>query len=162
MSLLKRQATENDVKYRVTLIESDEWSGPSSWTEDFDTFEQAEQRVTSVNARNVSPVAPSYYVQAKKKIEAVRVPVLPPGKGPRMSRPAGNPFAADSDPWMPDGRGLDPLSAEQAAAHQSEVHLRLSQRGKYPKPACGRGLGQLWTGKGSEVTCPACLEVVHA
>lgn len=71
---------ETDVKYRVTLIESDSWSGQSAWTEDFDTYEQAEQRVTSVNVANVSPIAPSYYVKAKKKIEAVRVVSSPPGQ----------------------------------------------------------------------------------
>lgn len=69
---------ESDVRYRVTLIESDSWSGQSSWTEDFDTYEQAKQRVASVNAENISPIAPSYYVKAKKKIEAVRVPASPP------------------------------------------------------------------------------------
>lgn len=74
-----KQTTDTDVKYRVTLIESDSWSGQSAWTEDFDTYEQAEQRVTSVNAANVSPIAPSCYVKAKKKIEAVRVVSSPPG-----------------------------------------------------------------------------------
>lgn len=76
------QKAESAVRYRVTLIESDEWSGQSSWTEDFDTFEQAEQRVTSVNAANTSPIAPAYWVRAKKKIAAVRVPSTPPGQRP--------------------------------------------------------------------------------
>lgn len=71
-------AAESGVKYRATLIESDSWSGQSSWTEDFDTYEQAEQRVTSVNAANASPIAPSYWVRAKKKIEAVRDPSIRP------------------------------------------------------------------------------------
>lgn len=61
----------SEVVYRVTLIESDEWSGQSSWTEDYATLDAAYERVTTVNARNVSPIAPSYYVRAKKKIEAV-------------------------------------------------------------------------------------------
>lgn len=72
---------EGDVKFRVKLIESDSWSGPSSWTEDFDTYDEAEQRLTSVNAANISPVAPSYYVKAKKEIEAVRVSISGPGGG---------------------------------------------------------------------------------
>ena len=75
---MSEQKPEIDVKYRVTLIESDSWSGQSSWTEDFDTYEQAEQRVTSVNAANVAPVAPTYWVKAKKKIEAVRIQVNSP------------------------------------------------------------------------------------
>lgn len=70
--------------------------------------------------------------------------------------------------WLPDGMGLDPLSAEVAADTGATVHLRLSNGGEYPLVACvsegerWRAWGQLWSGVASEVTCPACLEVVHA
>lgn len=52
---------------------------------------------------------------------------------------------------MPDGIGLSPLVWEVTPGD-----------GTYPKTGCTRGLGQWWTGLGSEVTCPACLELVHA
>lgn len=64
--------------------------------------------------------------------------------------------------WLPDGRGLDPETLAAVADLDLRVHLRLTNGEGYPRVACGRGLGELWTGIGSEVTCPACLEVVHA
>lgn len=65
--------------------------------------------------------------------------------------------------WVPDGCGLgSPISAEVAAERSATVHLRLTAPDRYPKTGCGGGLGQFWTGDPSEVTCPACLEVVHA
>ena len=63
---------------------------------------------------------------------------------------------------MPDGQGLDPFSLALVAEDGRVVHLRLSAPARYPKTGCGGGLGQLWSGAASEVTCPACLEVVHA
>jgi hypothetical protein len=61
----------------------------------------------------------------------------------------------------PDGKGLPPLAAEQAAAGAT-VHLRVSHHGLYPSTACGRGLGQLWSGVPAEVSCPACKEAHRA
>ena len=66
-------------------------------------------------------------------------------------------------PWLPDGRGLDPISRALAVERSARVHLRLSAPdGRYPRTACDVGLGELWTGLTTEVTCRACLEVVHA
>lgn len=65
--------------------------------------------------------------------------------------------------WMPDGHGLTDLCLELVAEHGSPVHLRLtSADGTRARGACGGGLGELWTGRASEVNCPDCLEVVHA
>lgn len=65
--------------------------------------------------------------------------------------------------WVPDGHGLDDLTRALAAEHGARVHLRLtSPGGRSARGACGGGLGELWTGRPAEVTCPACLEVVHA
>lgn len=66
-------------------------------------------------------------------------------------------------PWLPDGHGLDPLSRALVDARGLRVHLRLTSPGGISaRGACDRGLGELWSGQASEVTCPACLEVVHA
>lgn len=66
-------------------------------------------------------------------------------------------------PWLPDGRGLPDEARELNAAHGAPVHLRLTAPGgRSARGACDLGLGQLWTGRPGEVTCPACLKVVHA
>lgn len=61
------------VKYRVKMVSSDRWSGRSYWCEDFDTYDEAEKRVETVNAQNTAPTAPDYYEQAEKNIEAIKV-----------------------------------------------------------------------------------------
>lgn len=58
-------------KYRISLMDSDSWSGQSFWTEDFDTPEEAQARITEVNVKNVSPIAPDYYVKAFTDIKVV-------------------------------------------------------------------------------------------
>lgn len=69
----------------------------------------------------------------------------------------------DAKTWLPDGHGLDPLALELVAERGLTVHLRLTDRERRSaRGACDHGLGELWTGAPSEVTCPACLEVVHA
>ncbi len=68
-----------------------------------------------------------------------------------------------SESWLPDGHGLDPLSLDLVAEHDLRVHLRLTSPGRRSaRGACDRGLGELWSGVSTEVTCPACLEAVHA
>lgn len=65
--------------------------------------------------------------------------------------------------WLPDGHGLPAQARELNAEHGQPVHLRLTSADRRSaRGACDRGLGQLWTGVAAEVTCPACLEVVHA
>lgn len=64
--------------------------------------------------------------------------------------------------WLPDGRGL-PDEARDLIAKGARIHLRLTSPGRESaRGACDRVLGEWWTGRASEVTCPACLEVVHA
>lgn len=53
-----------NVKFRVKMMESERGWGQDYWNEDYDTREEAEARMKSVNARNTAPVAPDYYVQA--------------------------------------------------------------------------------------------------
>lgn len=78
-------------------------------------------------------------------------------RGPMSDQPPSE------DAWVPDGHGLPDAARELAAEHGAPVHLRLtSPGGRSARGACGRGLGELWTGRPAEVTCPACLDVVHA
>jgi len=62
-----------NLKYRVYLMESERGWGQERWTEDYDTYEEALQRIQSVNDKNTAPVAPDWYMQAEEKIEAVKV-----------------------------------------------------------------------------------------
>jgi hypothetical protein len=65
--------------------------------------------------------------------------------------------------YLPDGHGLSELCLALVAEHGARVHLRLTRvDGVTAIGACGKGLGELWTGKAAEVNCPECLEVVHA
>lgn len=62
-----------NLKYRVYLMESERGWGQERWTEDYDTYEEALQRIQSVNDKNTSSVAPDWYMQAEERIEAVKV-----------------------------------------------------------------------------------------
>lgn len=59
------------MKYRVTLLESERGWGQNIWTEDFDTMEEAQRRIWSVNAENTSDTAPDYYVMADNDVEII-------------------------------------------------------------------------------------------
>lgn len=61
------------LKYRVQLMESERGWGQDYWHEDYDTLEEAKERIRSVNAKNTSLAAPDWYMQAEEKIEAVEV-----------------------------------------------------------------------------------------
>lgn len=76
-------------------------------------------------------------------------------------------MASESSPaeavWLPDGVGLPPIARQIIGQEGGIVHLRLIDgRGTYPRGGCDRGLGQWWSGRPAEVTCSACLELVHA
>jgi len=61
--------------------------------------------------------------------------------------------APTAETWLPDGRGLP----EEARGYGGSVHLRLtSPGGRSARGACGSGLGELWSGRPDEVTCPLC------
>lgn len=65
--------------------------------------------------------------------------------------------------WLPDGRGLPDEARALIAEHGQRVHLRLTAPGgRSARGACDNGIGEWWTGRAAEVTCSACLEVVHA
>lgn len=69
----------------------------------------------------------------------------------------------DEPAWLPDGHGLCDEAVEIITASGQCVHLRLtSPDGRSVRGACDHGLGEWWTGVPNEVTCPDCLEVVHA
>lgn len=53
-----------NVKFRVKMMESERGWGQDYWHEDYETRAEAEARMKSVNAKNISPTAPEYYVQA--------------------------------------------------------------------------------------------------
>ncbi len=60
-------------KFRVQLMESESGWGQNTWTEDYDTYEEAKERIRSVNAENTSFVAPDWYMQAEEIVEAVEI-----------------------------------------------------------------------------------------
>lgn len=59
------------MKFRVFLKESERGWGKDYWTEDYDTYEQAKERIRSVNAQNTAKYAPDYYMQAENRVEVV-------------------------------------------------------------------------------------------
>ena len=59
------------MKYRIKLVESERGWGQEEWTEDYDTYEEAKERIRSVNAKNTAPAAPDWYMVAFTTIEAV-------------------------------------------------------------------------------------------
>jgi hypothetical protein len=61
------------VKYRVQLVESERGWGQEYWHEDYDTHEEAKQRIQDVNSKNVATSAPDWYMRAEQVIEAVEV-----------------------------------------------------------------------------------------
>ena len=61
------------IKYRITVIESERGWGQESWTEDFDTYEEARERINSINSENTASRAPDWYMIAQTKIEAVEI-----------------------------------------------------------------------------------------
>lgn len=59
------------MKYRIKLVESERGWGQEYWTEDYDTRDEAQERIRSVNAENVAQKAPDWYVAAFPEIEIV-------------------------------------------------------------------------------------------
>lgn len=67
-----------DVKYRIYLMESERGWGQDRWQEDYDTLEEALERIRSVNAQNTAERAPDYYQIAEPHVEIVSsIPVVP-------------------------------------------------------------------------------------
>lgn len=58
-------------KYEITVIESERDGGRDSWTELFDTPEEAQARINTINERNKPGPAPDYYMMAYQEIRAV-------------------------------------------------------------------------------------------
>jgi hypothetical protein len=61
------------IKYRIQLVESERGWGREYWQETYDTFEEAQQRIRSVNEKNTSMTVPDWYMIAETGIEAVEV-----------------------------------------------------------------------------------------
>lgn len=59
------------MKYRIFLVESERGWGQDYWHEDYDTYEEAKERIRSVNAENTAPTVPDWYMRAENRIEAV-------------------------------------------------------------------------------------------
>ena len=64
-------AEKTTLKYRVTYLESELGYGQSTFTNDFDTREEAEQSIKKTNAENTSLTAPDYYIKAYDDIKVV-------------------------------------------------------------------------------------------
>ena len=52
-------------------MESERGWGRDYWTEDYDTLEEAMERIRSVNAQNTSATAPDYYMMAENRVETI-------------------------------------------------------------------------------------------
>lgn len=59
------------MKHRIFLMESERGWGREYWTEDYDTLEEAMERIRSVNAQNTSARAPDYYMMAENRVETI-------------------------------------------------------------------------------------------
>lgn len=59
------------VKYRIQLVESERGWGQEYWSEEYDTFEEAKERIKDVNSKNIGATVPGWYMQAEETIEAV-------------------------------------------------------------------------------------------
>jgi hypothetical protein len=60
-------------KYRVQLMESERGWGQEYWHEDYDTIEEAKERIRSVNVNNTATSAPDWYMRAFDDIETIEV-----------------------------------------------------------------------------------------
>jgi hypothetical protein len=60
------------MKYRVFLVESERGWGQDYWTEDYNTYDEAKERIRSVNADNITDIAPEWYMQAQDRIEVIK------------------------------------------------------------------------------------------
>lgn len=54
-------------------MESERGWGSERWHEDYDTFQQAQERINSVNSKNTALTVPDWYMIAEEKIEAICV-----------------------------------------------------------------------------------------
>jgi hypothetical protein len=61
------------VKYQISIVESERGWGQEYWTETYDTYEEAENRIREINRKNTSLTAPNWYMQAEDTIEAIEV-----------------------------------------------------------------------------------------
>ena len=61
------------VKYRIQLVESERGWGQEYWHEDYDTYQEAKERIRDVNSKNTDLIAPDWYMRAEETIEAVEV-----------------------------------------------------------------------------------------
>ena len=59
-------------KYEITVMESERGWGRSEWTEEYDSHEEAQERIRAINSRNKPGPAPDYYVQAYDEIRKVQ------------------------------------------------------------------------------------------
>ncbi len=58
-------------KYRITVLESERGWGQDTWTEDYDTPEEAKARINEINSKNKPGPTPDYYIQAYGDIKVV-------------------------------------------------------------------------------------------
>jgi hypothetical protein len=61
-----------DVKYQITVTESERGWGCDTWKELYDTLEEAQARISSINARNVTAVAPDWYMIARTDVKVIK------------------------------------------------------------------------------------------
>lgn len=71
MTYKPKHRGEPKPKYQITVGEHEIGWGVKYETEEFDTEEKAKARIKEINSRNVSPIAPDYYIQAESDIEVV-------------------------------------------------------------------------------------------
>lgn len=75
---MEHPTDQRDKKFRIYVMESERGWKKEYWTEDFDTEEQAWDRIHSINGANVYDKVPDYYMIAERRVEVV-FPGLVPG-----------------------------------------------------------------------------------
>ena len=59
------------VKYQITVTESERGWGQDTWTENFDTLQEAKSRILDINSKNTATMAPDWYMIADTTVKVI-------------------------------------------------------------------------------------------
>jgi hypothetical protein len=59
------------VKYQITVTESERGWGQDTWTENYDTLQEAQSRILSINSKNTAAMAPDWYMIADTTVKVI-------------------------------------------------------------------------------------------
>ena len=66
-----------DKKFRIYVVESERGEHQHHWCEDFDTEEQAWDRIHKINSGNTADTVSDWYMRAEIRVEAVNSGMIP-------------------------------------------------------------------------------------